>query len=239
MLHVAIPFHDLMNDGVPDREEAFAMNRDQKRAELAILKARVEVLERELDYPTDLPTVTWVKETARDYFVSPLFLGLVAAATSLAINIIGAALAGKNIFELLRIYLTLPLGERALGLVSGEDDFVLFAGTCLYFATGTLGGVPVYYLLRRFNNHAALPVRCFVATVIGLAIWLINYYGILAWLQPFVMNGNWIVRMIPWYVAAVTHVVFVWTIFALDHWGRQESDEPMIMNPGEGQPTPA
>ena len=54
-----------------------------------------------------------------------------------------------------------------------------------------------------------------IATVVALAIWLVNFYGILSWLQPAVVDmspENLIVERVPWWVAAATHLVFAWTM---------------------------
>ena len=54
-----------------------------------------------------------------------------------------------------------------------------------------------------------------IATVVALAIWLVNFYGILGWLQPMVTKTsteNLIVNRIPPWVAAATHLVFGWTM---------------------------
>jgi hypothetical protein len=41
----------------------------------------------------------------------------------------------------------------------------------------------------------------------------VNFYLVLSWLQPLLLGGDWIVVMIPWWVGALTHLAFVWTIF--------------------------
>ena len=63
-----------------------------------------------------------------------------------------------------------------------------------------------------------------MATVVSLAIWAFNFYGILSWLQPLLIGGdpgNWITnpKYLPWWVAAATHLVFGWTIALLYPWG--------------------
>lgn len=73
---------------------------------------------------------------------------------SLLFNVIGAPIAGKTPLELIRVYLTFPLGEKALELSnSGQggyavgDGMILAIGCCLYLATGMLLGIPVYLCL--------------------------------------------------------------------------------------------
>ncbi|MEX2185410.1 MAG: hypothetical protein WD875_01395, partial [Pirellulales bacterium] len=43
-------------------------------------------------------------------------------------------------------------------------------------------------------------------------VWVISYYAILSWLQPLLFGGDWIVRLVPWYIGALTHLVYGWTM---------------------------
>ncbi len=90
-------------------------------------------------------------------------------------NVIGAPIAGKTPLELIRVYLTFPLGEKALELSnSGQggyavgDGVILAIGCCLYLATGMLLGIPIYLALTRFAARGGLIVRLAVATVVSL-----------------------------------------------------------------------
>ena len=154
-------------------------------------------------------------------------LGIFGAMTSLLVNVICAPIAGKTPLELIRVYLTFPLGEKALELAEpGQsvhavgDGMILAIGCCLYLGTGMLLGIPVYLALTRFAAKGGLYARLAVASVVSLAIWGFNFYGILSWLQPLLIGGepgNWITNpsYLPWWVAAVTHLVFGWTIALL------------------------
>jgi len=62
-------------------------------------------------------------------------------------------------------------------------------------------------------------------TFLALCLWAINFYAVLCWLQPLLFGGRWIIDLIPWWVAAATHVVFGWTI-ALLYW----------ISPADGSP---
>jgi hypothetical protein len=189
-----------------------------KQQEFETLKARVEQLELELresegDRPWQ-PTGYYSAYHATGGFV----LGGIAAALALLVNVIGAPIAGKQSLELIRVYLTFPLGVHALELASPShsgqqavnDGMILAFGCCLFLFTGMLLGIPFQMVLARLNGHAGLVKRLIVGAVVGIAVWLINFYGILSWLQPLLFEGNWIVdpqRLPPW-VAAGTHVVF-------------------------------
>jgi len=54
--------------------------------------------------------------------------------------------------------------------------------------------------------------------LVSILIWVVMYYGVLAWLQPAVVDmkpENWIIRRVPPWVALLTHLVFGWTIAVL------------------------
>ncbi len=192
------------------------MDRDHLQTELDRLKQQVAALEGQLAAPS--PAADW---PPRGYYttyhiLAGMMLGLFGAAASLLFNIIGAAMVGKHPLELIRVYLTFPLGEKALEVQSG---FVLAAGCCLYLGTGMIGGIPFHLILSRFFNNASGTKRFVVASVLAIGVWLINFYGVLSWLQPLLIGGSWIVDQIPIYVAVSTHLVFGWTLLLVDQWG--------------------
>jgi hypothetical protein len=192
------------------------LDTDPRVAELQGLRRRVEELEREVS--TLSGRAIWTPPTyyAAWEMLGGMVLGLVGAAASLLFNIIGASLVGKHPLELIRVYLTFPLGESALQI---ENGFALAAGVCLYLGTGMIGGIPVHMILGRFFKHSPFRTRFVVATVLGLGVWLVNFYGLLSWIQPWLIGGNWIVEMVPIPVAAATHVIFAWTMLLVHRWG--------------------
>jgi len=195
-----------------------------KRQEIEGLRARIKQLEAEI--AADEAERGWRASgyyTAY-YATAGFMLGIFGAAASLLFNVICAPIAGKTPLELIRVYLTFPLGEKALQLTgSGQtgyavgDGVILAIGCCLYLATGMLLGIPVYLALTRFAAKGGLITRLAVASVVSLAIWAFNFYAVLSWLQPLLIGGdpgNWITNpsYLPWWVAATTHLVFGWTI---------------------------
>lgn len=195
------------------------MVENAKQAELEQLKERLEKLESEIEQSR--PAVHWQPSgyyTAY-YATSGFMLGIFGAITSLLVNVIGAPLTGKSPLELICVYLTFPLGEKALLLADPaekvyavDNGLILTIGCCLYLGTGMLLGVPFYVALTRLTEHSSALMRYAVAAVLSILLWLINFYGILSWLQPALFGGNWIVDLIPPWVAAVTHLVFGLTI---------------------------
>lgn len=181
--------------------------RSTKEQALRDLKSRVAQLEQELAQPAG----QWqASEYYTAYYATTGFmLGIFGATASLLFNVVGALLVGKYPLQLIRVYLTFPLKEQALEMDSG---IALAIGCCLYLGTGMLLGILFHLVLTRYAAGASLNKRLVVASVLAVAVWLINFYGILSWLQPLLFGGDWIVSEIPWWVAATTHLVFGWTM---------------------------
>jgi hypothetical protein len=220
----------LETPSTPARSDAQVTRMDinAKVAELERLKRQVASLEAELD--AAVHGDAWVPKTyyATYHILAGMVLGLAGAITSLLFNIIGAAMVGRHPLELIRVYLTFPLGEKALTLDSG---FALAAGCCLYLGTGMIGGIPFHLILSRYFGRSSGGVRFAVASILAIGVWLINYYGVLAWLQPLLIGGSWILQKIPVYVAIATHLVFGWTMLVVEQWGHFVPPAPASQEP--------
>jgi hypothetical protein len=201
------------------------MSREAKQLELEQLKSRVNDLERELGTPATPEGREWPpREFYAAYAVLTGFvLGAAGAATSLLFNVIGSALVDQNPLHLIQVYLTFPLGEPALHMESG---LALAVGCCLYLLTGMCFGIPFQVVLSRWFDTATLGARFAVVTAMALALWLVNFYALISWLQPVLIGGNWILDNVPWWVAASTHLVFGWTMLAVQPLGRFVSARP-------------
>jgi len=154
------------------------------------------------------------------YATAGFFLGMVAALVSLVFNVVGASLAGKNPLQLIKVYLTFGLGAKALDPAL-DSGLALAIGCVLYIATGMLLGIIFHVILTRYAADAGLWGRLAWATGIAVAVWLVNFYGLIAWLQPLLFGGNWIIdnKELPWWVALATHLVFGWTMALIYPWG--------------------
>ena len=154
------------------------MNFAAKHQEFEQLRQKVENLERglgelsaEQTWPPKSPS--WAKQVT-----SGLLLGLLGAAAALLLNVVLAPLAGKHPLELIRVYLTIPMGAEALSVADAAqhvptvgDGMILAFGCCLYFGTGILIGVPFQFALTRLVPNGAVRNRLAVATVLSLLIW--------------------------------------------------------------------
>lgn len=204
----------------------------QKVRELEELRTRLSQLETELQEAR--PIQPWPPQGfySEYYATTGFLLGALGAAMSLLLNVIGAPIAGKSPLELIRVYLTFPLGERALQLATGANDVyaigdgvVLAVGCCLYLATGMILGVPFFVTLVRLTQFKSFAYRLIVATGLAVVLWIINFWLILSWLQPLLFGGNWITnsQYLPSWVALSTHLVFGWTLAVLYPWGAFEA----------------
>jgi hypothetical protein len=204
-----------------------------KQARLAELRAQVSALEAELGRAGQAPEAQW---QATGFYTAyhataGFILGGIAALSSLLVNVVGAMLFGKQPLELIRVYLTFPMGERALDFNSVDNGLILAIGCCLYVGTGMVYGILFQIVLTRFTAHSSLAGRFVVVSLLAIAVWLVNFYGILSWLQPLLFGGRWIVDQIPWWVAAITHLVFGWTMLVVYPLGRYTPYRVQTENP--------
>jgi len=196
-----------------------------KQARLAELRAEAARLEAEVDAEAFGQSVgDWAR---RGYYLAyyataGFFLGMVAALVSLMFNIVGASLAGENPLQLVKVYLTFGLGGKALD-PAFDSGLALAMGCVLYIATGMLLGIVFHVILTRYASQAGLLGRLIWASGIAVAVWLVNFYGLLSWIQPLLFGGNWITSTdpvyLPWWVALATHLVFGWTMALVYPWG--------------------
>ncbi|MBM2840317.1 MAG: hypothetical protein HW412_845 [Bacteroidetes bacterium] len=193
------------------------MNREEVLRKLQQLESEAHKLRAELEaesQPRQWPPSQY-------YFtyniLSGMILGFFGAASSLLFNVVGSALVNQHPLQLVKVYLTFPLGEDALHMESG---LALAIGCGLYLATGMLLGILFHIIITKYFPDADFKKQFMAASAIGIGMWLINYYGLLSWLQPALLGGSWILQNIPWWVAALTHLVFAWTMLLIKDWGR-------------------
>ncbi len=190
-----------------------------KQQRLEELRAEMQRLEAEMQGPPPKP---W---QASGYYTvyhatAGFFLGGVAAMSSLLLNVVGSLMFGKDPLELIRVYLTFPMGAQALDFDAVNNGLILAIGCCLYIGTGMLYGILFQIVLTLFTANASWFTRLIVVSLLSIGVWLVNFYLILSWLQPLLFGGNWILDQIPWWVAAATHLVFGWTMLLVYPLGR-------------------
>jgi hypothetical protein len=138
-------------------------------------------------------------------------LGCMAGCVTLMANVIGStawsAISGEpqHPLRLIQVFLTFPFGRAALQLSGG---WLLAAGCILFLVTGMLYGMLFEYLVSYFLPHADVRTRIAVFSLFALGVWVVNFYALLMWLQPLLFGGRWITELVPWWVAAITHLLF-------------------------------
>lgn len=146
------------------------------------------------------------------YATAGFFLGIAGALTSLVFNIVGSLAVGQSPLKLIQIYLTFGMGQKALDAnLADKGGLALAIGCCLYVGTGMLLGILFHVVLTRYFADGGLMKRLAAASGLAIAVWIVNYYLVLSWLQPLLFGGNWIANTIPPPIAALTHLVFGWT----------------------------
>lgn len=196
------------------------MTQNTKLEELEQLRARVQQLEAELGVEaSQAETPEWPPRGFYGIYAatSGAVLGMIGAMVSLLFNVIGSVIVDQNPLRLIQVYLTFPLGEPALEM---EGGLAVAIGCCLYLLTGMVVGIPFQWILSRWFDETGLIVRFIVVTVLALVLWLVNFYVLIAALQPLLIGGNWILEQIPPWVAAATHLVFGWSMLAVQPLGR-------------------
>jgi hypothetical protein len=196
------------------------MNADVKHEASVARPTLVPSWDDELAATIRTPAAQWQEPGFRAFkYVWPgLLIGAVAGCVSLVVNVIGSTLwpaisgEAQHPLRLIQVYLTFPLGESALKLESGV---VLALGCVLYIVTGMVYAALLVPALSYILPRAGTLARIAVCIVAALALWAVNFYVLLAWLQPALIGGRWIAELIPWWVAALTHVVFGVTIAVL------------------------
>ena len=197
----------------------------EREAHLLTLRAKAAQLEAEIEAERfGQAAGEWAR---RGYYLTyyataGFFLCMAGALVSLVFNIAGATIAGKDSLQLIRVYLTFGLGGTALD-PAFDNGLALAMGCVLYIATGMLLGILFQVVLSRYAAGAGLAGRLTLATALAVVVWLVNFYGLLSWLQPLLFGGNWITSMdpvyLPWWVALATHLVFGWTMAVIYPWG--------------------
>lgn len=150
--------------------------------------------------------------------------GFLGASVSLGFNIAGAWLLGIEPLRLLRIYATIVEGPVALDV--SRSDFFL-STLILHVATGWLFGAVFAIGAQRFCC-SRLRRYALAGAGYGIAIWLVNFYGILSWLQPLLYGESFILTEIPIAVAALTHISYGLTVALVTYpFQRDFADETL------------
>jgi hypothetical protein len=194
------------------------MEQERRLRELEGLRDRVSVLEAQIDASSPQPTNWPPRQFYWLYYaIAGFALGGIGAMTSLLFNVVVSFFEGRHPFHIIQVYLTVGLGATALTL---NDNLTLVMGCLLYLLFGMLLGIPFHSIISRRLSSSSMLLKFAAVTVASLTVWIGVFYGILSWLQPMLTGGNWVLHEIPWWLAASTHLVYGWTMLAVQQLGR-------------------
>lgn len=202
------------------------MTREEKIRRIQELQAETSALITTLDdeKSSKYPDETWPPKNFYLWYhiMTGSILGGFGAIGSLLFNVVGSVIFDKNPFELIRVFMTFPMGQNAM---TSDSSTMLIVGIILYVFTGAMYGIVFEVVMAKYFKNSARGQRFLGAITLGLVIWIVNFYGILSWLQPMLFGGDWIISAIPFWVAALTHVVFALTMVIIGEWGHFEATD--------------
>ena len=201
------------------------MTREEKLRRIEALQAETAAIVSELREETvERSDEGWPPKSFYWWYhiMTGSILGGFGAIVSLMFNVVGSVLFDKQPFELIRVFMTFPMGGAAM---ASDSETALIVGVILYVVTGVFYGIVFEVLMYRYFTKSSRGTRVMAAIAIGIGIWIVNFYGILSWLQPMLFGGNWILAQIPFWVAALTHIVFALTMVVIGEWGHFEATD--------------
>lgn len=194
---------------VDEDKQALEREIDQHRNAISSLEARIQAMESR---PESWPEFYFVY-----YCVAGLVLGIIGALTSFFFNVIGSMMVHQDPMQLIRVYGTFFVGEEAL---TTQDLNFLMLVLMSHFSVGAVGGAVYHVVMNKYFGTRSYEWKLMMGAGWGLAIWIGSFYLVISWAQPMMVGQAFILNMIPFWVAALTHVVYGVTLGLLEPIGR-------------------
>jgi hypothetical protein len=151
------------------------------------------------------------------YVVAGITLGTMGAITSFIFNVVGSFIIAQDPMLILRVFGTFFIGQNAL--TTDNLNFLMLV-LLTHLIVGAVGGAVFHVIInRKFADRSSVQ-KVLYGALFGCAIWLINFYGIIWWLQPLLVGQAYILRLMPFWVAALTHIIYGLTLGLLQPLGR-------------------
>lgn len=197
-----------------------ADERVELQKEIAAQRAVLRGLEeRLLALEPPLPAPAWPPEGfyLTYYVVAGILLGILGSITSFLFHVVGSLLVNQDPLRFLRVYGTVFLGEQAL--TTGELDFFMLVGV-VHFSVGAAAGAVFHVFVNRFAANRPASTIVLLGAAYGLLMWVVNFYLVLSWLQPRLVGEPWVLRLMPAWIGAATHLIYGLTLGVLQPLGR-------------------
>jgi len=143
------------------------------------------------------------------YIVAGMVLGVMGGLTSFIFNIVGSLIVAQDPMVILRAFGTFFIGADAL--TTHNPNFLILV-LLVYLSGGGVAGAAFQVIVSRYFTDRPIVYKILLAGAYGLGLWIINFYGIISWLQPLLVGKAFILEMMPFWVAASTNVVFGLTL---------------------------
>jgi hypothetical protein len=193
---------------VTDREDIQARIAEHRRA-IADLEARLRADAAPLNWPPPGFYLTF-------YVVAGLMIGILGSLTSFIFHVVGSLIVNQDPLRFLRVYGTVFLGARAL--TTDDLNFFMLVAV-VHFSLGAAGGAVFHVLVNRFVPDRPV-LHVVLGAAYGLGMWVVNFYGVLVWLQPRLVGTPYVLDLMPAWVAALTHLIYGLTLGLLQPLGR-------------------
>ncbi len=200
-----------------------ARSRDEVLNEIARHRAAIGDLEARLSEPA---TPSWppVGFYLTFYIVAGATIGILGSVTSFLFNVMGSLLVKQDPLLFLRVYGTVFLGAKAL--TTDDLNFFMLVAV-VHFSVGASAGAVFHVLVNRFVPDRA-GLQIVLGALYGLLMWVVNFYVVLAWLQPRAVGEAYVLQLMPAWIAALTHIVYGLTLGLLQPLGRFVPYRPAV-----------
>jgi hypothetical protein len=164
------------------------------------------------------PTVRWPPAGfyLTFYVVAGMILGILGSLASFGMHVLGSVLIAQDPLRILRVYGTVFLGPKAL--TTDDLNFFMLVAV-VHFSVGAAAGAVFHVLVNRLVPDR-WPLQLVLGAAYGLLMWIVNFYVVIAWLQPRLWGEAYVLELMPVWVAALTHVVYGLTLAVLQPLGR-------------------
>ena len=157
------------------------------------------------------------------YVVAGATIGVLASLASFACHVIGAVITHRDPLLFLRVYGTVFLGARALS----TDDLNFFMLVAIvHFSVGAMAGAVFLIFSTRFLPQQP-TIQVAIGAAYGLVMWALNFY-LISRFQPLIWGQNYVLQLMPAWVAAGTHLVYGLTLGMLQPLGRFVPYRPLV-----------
>ncbi|OMG69461.1 hypothetical protein [Burkholderia ubonensis] len=139
--------------------------------------------------------------------------GCAAGVVFLVIEMLAMQVAGQSLWDAPRMIAAIVAGRNTLAHPPMFEPDVMLVALVVHFALSILFAVILAVIIAPFSLDSSVGMASLVGAVFGVALYVINYYGMTRWFPWFADARNWI--------SFVGHVVF--GLVASDTYLRLES----------------